>query len=213
MSTTAQAPTDLERVASTRRGLLVVAPGFLLVLLGAIPLSEGSLLPGALSLAARFAGWSLLALALALMAPTPNGPLPAWLRALYVLAFAGAALRTVYHHWLFDPAGAAWEQRFVQLLWVAFLALPWILWRFCQHRGLTGRAITWLWCAMGLLSVFAVNWVTRTSWALWLCPAIGVILFVNARLTARDVWTDAIWKNARAASAAVPVAQAPRAEA
>jgi len=179
------------------------------VLLGSVPLAAVGGAPAAVSLVVRFAGWSLLALAMALWAPTPNGPLPAWLKGLYVLACAGAAARAVYHHWLFESEWARWEQRYVQLLWVAFLALPWILWRFCQHRGLTGRAITWLWCAMGLLIVFAINWTTRTSWALWLCPAIGLMLFFNARLTARDVWTDAIWKNARAAALAADEAAQP----
>jgi hypothetical protein len=197
----APGPTDLQQVARTRVGLQVAAPGFLLVLLGVIPLAVEGPLPGGLVLATRALGWTLLAAALAIAAPTPNGPLPQWLKGPYVLACLGGALRVAYHRLWFDPAWAGWEERFVQLLWVAFLALPWILWRFCQHRGLTGRAITWLWCAMALLGVFVVNWTTRTSWALWLCPAIGVILFLNARLAARDVWDDAVYEHARPAAA------------
>ena len=197
----AESPTlsvqDLALVGRTRQGLCLAGPGFLLVLVGVIPMAPSEVLLASFLLAVRFAGWSLLAAALWLCAPTPNGPLPRWLKALYILACAGGALRVVYHRWAFHPAWAEWEQGYVALLWTAFLALPWILWRFCQHRGLTGRAITWLWCAMALFAVFAINFWTRTSWALWLCPAIGVALFANSLLTARDLWDDAVHKLAR----------------
>lgn len=191
-------PVDLIALEATRMALSLAAPGLLLVLLGVIPLGEALAVLGPLLLVLRAAGWALLALALALSAPTPNGPLPRWLKPLYVLACAGGAVRVVYHRFLNAPALDQLEQLYVRLLWLAFLALPWILWRFTQHRGLTGRAITWLWCALALATVFVVNWVTRSSWALWLCPLIGVVLMLNARLTARDVWLDAVYKNARA---------------
>ena len=194
----APGPTDLAQVAKSRLALRLAAPAFLLVLLGVVPLAADQTVPNAVLLAVRFGGWSLLSLAIWLSAPTPNGPLPSWLKAFYVLVCAGGAGRVAYHRFLFDPQWAAWEQGFVQLLWLAFLALPWILWRFCQHRGLMGRALLWLWCAMALLAVFAVNWSTRTSWALWLCPAIGLVLLANAHLTARDLWDDAVHKSARA---------------
>lgn len=193
---------DLQRVGRTRQGLVLAAPGFLLVLCGVIPLAESEVALGAFVLAMRFAGWLLLAGAFLLCAPTPNGPLPAWLRVLYVLACVGGAARVAYHRFGFDPAWVRWEERYVALLWTAFLGLPWILWRFCQHRGLTGRAITWLWCAMALLAIFVINVTTRQSWALWLCPLIGIALFANAFLTARDLWDDAVHKVARAGARA-----------
>jgi hypothetical protein len=195
-------PADLALVGKTRQGLVLAAPGFLLVLVGVIPVAPSEVALAGILLAVRFAGWTLLAVALALCAPTPNGPLPSWLKTLYVFACAGGALRVVYHRFAFEPAWVALEQRYVQLLWIAFLVLPWILWRFCQHRGLAGRAITWLWCAMALFVVFAINWTARTSWALWLCPAIGVALFGNSLLTSRDLWDDAVHKLARAGARA-----------
>ena len=189
---------DLERVSRTRQGLVLAAPGFLLVLIGVIPLTDADSVLSAALLGVRLGGWALLAAGLFLCAPTPNGPLPSWLRVVYVLACVGGATRVAYHHFAFDPAWRVMEERYVALLWVAFLGLPWILWRFCQHRGLTGRAITWLWCAMALFAVFAINWSTRASWALWLCPLIGTALFANALMTARDLWDDAVHKAARA---------------
>lgn len=194
----APGPVDLIALETTRRGLTVAAPGLFLVLSGVIPI-EGSGLPvsGPL-IAMRVTGWALLALGLLLASPTPNGPLPAWLRPLYVLVCLGGASRVLYHRLVHAVHFDAGEAYFVYFLWIAFLALPWILWRFTQHRGLTGRAITWLWCALALASVFAINFVTRSSWALWLCPGIGLALALNARATARDVWLDAVYKSARA---------------
>ncbi len=183
---------DLIRIESTRLGLSVLGAGFLLVFAGAIPLESGASLLGSATLVLRFLGWTLFALALWLCAPTPNGPLPAWLKLAYVLAGVLGALRVVYHRFFRQPELAEWEQGLVALLWLALIALPWILWRFCQHRGLTGRAIIWLWCALALSAVFALNWATRSSWALWLCPAIGVALCVNARQTARNLWLSAV---------------------
>lgn len=186
---------DLVALAATRRGLKLAAPGLLLVLLGVIPAPPDALGPALLVL--RFAGWALLALGLAVTAATPDGPLPRGVREACVLIFALGAVRSVYGRFENLPDLSRLEMRFVWLLDAALLALPWILWRFCQHRGLTGRAITWLWCALALLSVFLVNFTTRSTWALWLCPAIGLVLAVNAWQTARDVWLDAVYKNAR----------------
>jgi hypothetical protein len=186
---------DLVALASTRRGLALIAPGLLLVLLGVVPLGGGALAP--LFVALRLAGWSLLALGLWVSSPTPDGPLPRGLRELYVLVFALGALRTLWSRFDGLPELGVLEQGFVWVLDAALLLLPWILYRFCLHRGLTGRAITWLWCALALAGVFVVNLSTHSTWALWLCPAIGLVLAVNARQSARDVWLDAVYKNAR----------------
>ena len=186
---------DLIALAATRRGLKVAAPGMLLVLCGVVPLDVDWLGPALLGV--RFLGWVLLAVGLWFTASTPDGPLPGLLRSAYVLLFSMGAVRVLYDRFLDQPGLALWEKRGVWLLNAGVLLLPWILWRFCQHRGLTGRAITWLWCALALMTVFIVNFMTRSSWALWLCPVIGLILAVNAWQTARDVWLDAVYKNAR----------------
>lgn len=186
---------DLVALARTRRGLKLAAPGLLLVMLGVVPIASGTL---GLPLAAlRLCGWSLLASGLALSAVTPDGPLPRGMREAYVLIFALGAVRTLAIRSGRLPDMPEVERSFVWLLDGTLLALPWILWRFCQNRGLTGRAITWLWCALALLGVFLVNFGTRSTWALWLCPAIGLVLALVAWQTARDVWLDGVYKNAR----------------
>jgi hypothetical protein len=187
---------DLVALAATRRGLKLLAPGLLMVLLGVVPFGGGTLAPVLLAL--RLGGWSLLALGLLVSAVTPDGPLPRGLRELFVLVFALGALRTLWGRFAGLPDLGALEMRFVWALDGALLLLPWILYRFCQHRGLTGRAITWLWCALALAGVFVVNLASHSIWALWLCPAIGLALAVNAWQSARDVWLDAVYKNARA---------------
>lgn len=186
---------DLVALAATRRGLKLAAPGLLLVLLGVAPFAGDAL--GAPLLALRFTGWALLALGLAVTAVTPDGPLPRGVREVYVMIFALAVVRSVWGRFEALPDLARLETRFVWVLDAALLLLPWILYRFCQHRGLTGRAITWLWCALALLLVLILNLLTHSTWALWLCPAIGLVLAVNAWQTARDVWLDAVYKNAR----------------
>lgn len=187
---------DLVALAATRRGLKLAAPGLLLVLLGLVPIAGGAL--GAPLFVLRALGWTLLAVGFALSSVTPDGPLPRGMREAYVVIFGLGAARTVLGRIEGLPDLAALERNLVWVLDATLLALPWILWRFCQHRGLTGRAITWLWCALALLGVFLLNLVTRSPWALWLCPGIGAVLAVNAWQTARDVWLDAVYKNARA---------------
>lgn len=187
---------DLVALAATRRGLALAAPGLLLVMLGLLPMGVEALAPVLLAL--RVAGWSVLALGLAITSVTPDGPLPRGVKELYVLVFALGAVRSVWGRFEGLPDLGAFETRFVWALDAALLLLPWILYRFCQHRGLTGRAITWLWCALALAGVFLVNLATHSIWALWLCPAIGLVLGVNAWQSARDVWQDAVYKNARA---------------
>lgn len=186
---------DLVALAATRRGLKLAAPGLLLVMLGLLPLGSGAIAP--LLLALRFGGWTLLALGLLTTSVTPDGPLPRGLRELYVVIFVLGAARTLWSRLGDLPDLGAMETRFVWALDIALLLLPWILYRFCQHRGLTGRAITWLWCALALAGVFVVNLATHSTWALWLCPVIGLVLAVNAWQSARDVWLDAVYKNAR----------------
>jgi hypothetical protein len=186
---------DLVALAATRRGLKLAAPGLLLVMVGVVPIAGGAL--SAPLFALRVLGWTLLAGGLALSSVTPDGPLPRGMREVFVLIFALGAARTVLGRIDGLPDLTALERNLVWVLDATLLALPWILWRFCQYRGLTGRAITWLWCALALLGVFLLNLVTRSPWALWLCPAIGAVLAVNAWQTARDVWLDAVYKNAR----------------
>jgi hypothetical protein len=186
---------DLVALAATRRGLQLAAPGLLLVMLGLVPIAGGAL--GGPLFALRILGWTLLAVGLALGSVTPDGPLPRGMREACVAIFALSALRTALGRVGGLPDLPALERSLVWVVDGTFLALPWILWRFCQHRGLTGRAITWLWCALALLGVFLVNLTTRSTWALWLCPAIGLVLAVNAWQTARDAWHDAVYKNAR----------------
>ena len=190
-------PFDLIALERSRFGMRVAAPGLFLVLLGVVPAGDSAVL-GGLLLGLRFLGWIFLAGAIALWAPTPNGPLPSWLKPLFVIACLAAAARVVYHRFWHVPDFDPVETRLVQAIWVVFLSLPWILWRFCQHRGLTGRALTWLWTALMLLTVFLVNLATRATWALYFCPIIGALLFVIARQTGRDLWLDAVYKNARA---------------
>lgn len=186
---------DLVALAATRRGLKIAAPGLLLAMLGVAPIEGGAL--AAPLLACRFAGWALLAVGVSVSAATPDGPLPRGLREFYALVFALGALRAGWSRFEGIPDMPEAERALVWTLNAALLALPWILWRFCQLRGLTGRAITWLWSALALLAVFLVNFTTRTTWALWLCPAIGIVLALAAWQTARDVWLDAVYKNAR----------------
>ena len=78
------------------------------------------------------------------------------------------------------------------------LSMPWILWRFCQHRGLIGRAITWLWLALVWSVVAAAlywSWPSEAGDTLWVAavwPALGVVFAVTAHYTARDIWLDAV---------------------
>lgn len=197
---------DLDALEHTRLGLKVVAVGILLVMLTVAGSPE---LEGVLALA-RAAGWAVLGLGLALCSPTPNGPLPSVLKRGYVVLCALAALRIVKNlAWPrlgleSNEVVAQVERALVIALVIAWLALPWILWRFCQHRGLTGRALTWLWAAVLLLGLFIAHRMFESRWIVLAYPAVGVLLFVITRQTARDLWLDAINRQtkslARAAS-------------
>lgn len=187
---------DLIALSNTRVGFRIAGYGLLAVLCS-VPWSGVHAVDLALT-SVRIVGWILIAAGVAMMAPTPNGPLPRWMQAVYVLLCSLAALRMV-------ARGLGWlaplvelEQRVVPVLWIAFLALPWILWRFCQYRGLTGRALTWLWSAVALLAVFGLHWRVQANWLMWAYPALGVLLFVLSKQTARDLWLDAVNRRSKA---------------
>lgn len=193
-------PIDLSSVENTRLGLKVAGIGVLLVLL-TVP---GSPQLEWLVMLVRALGWIVLGTGVALLAPTPDGPLPRWLQPPYSILCLLAALRIgkqllfARFHVETPVAIVRIEQGLVILLIAAVLLLPWILWRFCQHRGLTGRALSWLWSAVLLLAAFAVHWRTRTEWLVWAYPALGLLLFVLCRQTARDVWLDAVNRQSKA---------------
>jgi hypothetical protein len=190
------APIDLDAIERTRLGFKLAGLGSLIILWS---------VPGAtiwfstrVAELLRVTGWVILGLGLWLMAPTPNGPMPRWLGRVYVALCALAALR-VAKNALFaraslgaPPPWFAFERMLVIALVAAFLALPWIYWRFCQYRGLTGRALTWLWSAALLCAMFALDALAHREWFVFAYPLLGLVLFVVSRQTARDVWLDAL---------------------
>lgn len=142
------------------------------------------------------AGLAVLVLATVVSAPTPHGPFPPFLRAIYVCIWIGRLVLDVWYGpepfewreptWVYVCEGvAAW----------AFVSLPVVLWRFCQHRGLTGQGLLWLWIAMAYVA-FALLGVLWPP-AAWAFPAIHFCQFVVAQRTARAVWLDAINRHAR----------------
>ena len=194
---------DLIALESTRFGLELLGLGLLVYLFGmglaasAEPSGgvAGSRLFVLLVDALAFAGCVLLALAARAMAPTPNGPFPAALRAGLVLLFAAAALVCLIND--FGPAlGDPRWRRFQEGLWLAAhlapLGIAWILWRFCQHRGLIGRALVWLWIALLWTLHAALVELADQHWARHFYLALGVLAFFAAHLTARDLWMDAV---------------------
>jgi hypothetical protein len=208
-------PPSLATVEDTRLGLKLAGLGFLLLglapLAWTLPPQAHSEWGSAYTLALVLAGCGLLAIGLATTAPTPQGPLPRWLRTAFVALFALAALDLAFVLALravgiareelpIAPASARQAQSVVG--WAALLAcvaLTWILWRFCQHRGLTGRALSWLWIAvLASGSAFAL-WTSERIWPAVLFAPLGVLAFLLARQTARDVWLDAIYKTSKAA--------------
>ena len=205
----------LATVEDTRLGLKLAGLGFLL--LGLAPLAW-SLPPraheswgSAYTLALALAGCALLALGLATNAATPQGPLPRWLRTAFVALFLLAALDLALVLGLraagiagddlpIAPAAARRAQSAVG--WAVLLAcisLTWILWRFCQHRGLTGRGLSWLWIAVVASGLTVALGSTERIWPAALFAPLGVLAFLLARQTARDVWLDAIYKTSKAA--------------
>jgi hypothetical protein len=187
---------DLIALSNTRVGFRIAGYGLFGVLCS-VPWIDVHFVDLGLTLL-RIVGWVLIAAGMAMMAPTPNGPLPRWLQGVYILLCSLAALRSIARglEWM-KPFDAV-EAKLVPVLWFAFLALPWILWRFCQHRGLTGRAISWLWSAVMLLAVFGLHWRLQTNWLMWAYPVLGILLFVISKQTARDLWIDAVNRRSKA---------------
>ena len=198
---------DLIALEHTRSGLRLLGVGLCLWSF-AHPL-VAQLLSEAPLAAARI-GWSLNALAqiallaaVWIMAPTPQGPLPRMLgyaiSLVFLVQLATSGLRLVS---LFN--GFAPEQSVRDIVRIsenvgriACLMLPWILWRFCQFRGLTGRAIVWLWFAMASSGLAIAVSFSEVRWLLFLFPPLGVIAYFAAQQSARDVWLDAIYRNTR----------------
>lgn len=187
---------DLIALSNTRVGFRIAGYGLFAVLCS-VPWIDVHVIDLALTIL-RIVGWILIAAGMAMMAPTPNGPLPRWLQGVYIVLCSLAALRLVARGFGLLTSFAEFETRLVPVLWVAFLALPWILWRFCQHRGLTGRAISWLWSAVLLFAVFGVHWRMQTNWLMWAYPLLGILLFVISKQTARDLWIDAVNRRSKA---------------
>lgn len=187
---------DLIALSNTRVGFRIAGYGLLFVLCS-VPWSGVHAVDLALTLL-RVVGWILIAAGMAMMAPTPNGPLPRWMQALYIGLCSLAAVRMIARGTGWAAELVDFEQRLVPVLWLAFLALPWILWRFCQYRGLTGRALVWLWSAVLLVVVFGVHWRVQSDWLAWAYPPLGVLLFVLSKQTARDLWLDAVNRRSKA---------------
>jgi hypothetical protein len=198
---------DLIALEHTRSGLRVLGVGLGLWSF-AHPLIAQLLSDAAF--AAALAGWSLNALALLCLigaiwicAPTPQGPFPRWFTAVLALVFAAGLASSALHLYSllsgFVPAenlrrGVGYVDNSAR---IACLLLPWILWRFCQFRGLTGRAIVWLWFAMASSGVAVAVTTSDMRWWLVLFPPLGVIAFFAAQHTARDVWLDAVYRHTR----------------
>jgi hypothetical protein len=147
-------------------------------------------------------GATLMLVALTITAPTPHGPLPKPMRNVFLILFALSLASALLHLYCLvsnfsppDVVGAAFGLIGVLLLLATFILLPAILYRFCQHRGLTGRAIVWLWIAMGMCGAGVLN----TSWhpAVWFIPVLGLIAMIAAQQTARDVWLDAVYRHSK----------------
>ncbi len=150
----------------------------------------------------KIVGFLCLISAVSIMATTPHGPLPRFIRRIFALVFLlGLADCGLHLYSLFDgsvPAESVREvSAFVQYGSLAVcLLLPWILWRFCQYRGLSGRAIVWLWLAifMTIGGGCSLEW-PAAHWV-WF-PFFGLFAFVASQQTARDVWLDAIYRHSK----------------
>jgi hypothetical protein len=198
-------PFDLIALENTRLGLKAIGAGCMFAMIG-LPLYlaplAGTGRPGAIAGSSlHLLGLVAIAGGALVCAPTPNGPLPRWLKSLYVLACAVAAIATVDR---MVPVVPVSIETWVHIrLWierasgVLLLALPWILWRFCQHRGLTGRALTWIWVGMATAALALPLALVEARWFLWLVPPLGVLTWYAAMQTSRDVWLDAVYRNTR----------------
>lgn len=203
-------PFDLIALENTRTGLRILGLGLGLVAF-AVPMVVGAF--ARQDLWVSLSGWMLTALGflgvilgVAIAAPTPHGPLPRFARGAAVLlgivALISATVQGFTDSPLIFPYFNAATDGMVPFIneaaRVALLALPWILWRFCQQRGLTGRAIVWLWIAMaGSALALAARFTETTSALLFGFPLLGVIVLFAARQTSRDVWLDALYRNTK----------------
>ena len=195
---------DLIALEKTRYGLRAIGLGLLLLWIA------GPFVSRHFSGAAGFraAGWLCWAIGLLVMlvaltitAPTPHGPLPKGAARAYIfLCIVSFSSAIVHLFYLFSSRVEGEASRFVattidSLALILFASLTMILWRFCQYRGLSGRAMVWLWLAMAAIAAGS----TGTYWhaALWAFPALGLIAFFAAQQTARDVWLDAIYRHSK----------------
>lgn len=204
---------DLVRLESTRFGLELVGTGYALsTVFATLAVFASDVFFQTFTLLGALSGL-LLAIGHQQTSPTPNGFLPGWLRGPFVLILWLSAVHgvlQVFARDLFQEHVIPWSEtlHLTLLTQLVFVGLPWILWRFSQHRGLIGRAITWLWIALLSTGCFALSTLTEVFWVVALEPAVGVLFAVTAHYTARDVWLDAVNRKtkklavARAAAAA-----------
>ena len=193
---------DLVQLESTRFGLELIGVGVgLSMVFGGLPMVAPGPAERVLAALATLAK-ALAIIGLVQTAPTPNGFLPMWLRRLFIGVLSLGLIDLLADRLVSDlwTKFFAWTQVLpVHLIgFLVTLSFPWILWRFCQHRGLIGRAITWLWLAL-IWSVLGaiVFWnlqggAQEIHWASGLSPAIGVLFAVTTHYTARDIWLDAV---------------------
>lgn len=208
-------PFDLIAVERTRMGLRFLGVGVGLVTF-ALPLVIGTQAStnawvAGIGWLLSSAGFLCTVVALALAAPTPHGPLPQAVRLLYIVGGIAALVSSFVHvaQWLGAPPTSAASTQVAsnidQGARIALLLLTWILWRFCQYRGLSGRAIVWLWVAMACSALWlgaAIEAWRATVWGLlpigfWACIPMAALIFLAAQQTARDVWLDAVYRNTK----------------
>jgi len=204
---------DLVRLEATRFGLELVGIGYgLTSILGTLGLLASGELSRVFGLLAALASLVLI-VGLQQTAPTPNGFLPAWVRRAFVLILVLGTAHSVLglfadRSWARPVFGWLWSARIDVLATLVLVGLPWILWRFSQHRGLIGRAITWLWIALVSTGLYVAGWVIGAipTWMIALEPAIGVLFAVTAHYTARDVWLDAVNRKTKKIASRRPAA-------
>lgn len=184
---------DLKALDSTRQGFdaLGIGLGLLFLSTGLLGI-EGSPIAMHLARILRAFGLFWMLVGLGVFAPTPNGPLPQWARYGF-LGLVGSALLGV----LLIPLG--WFSGSMQLFTgleraaeVSSLVFLWILWRYCQDRGLTGRALVWLWLAMMGTLMAAIVVFSDADWLARFFPGLGALCVFAARSTAREIWLDAV---------------------
>ncbi|HTF90003.1 MAG TPA: hypothetical protein VK843_16430 [Planctomycetota bacterium] len=196
---------DLIALEKTRYGLQGI--GFaLLALLIAAPLASRHFAGTPAWKIAGLVIWGLgllcMTVSVAITSPTPHGPLPRYAIRLYVFLCILAMTSTIVHLFhLFTARVESDSTSFIagqidNITLISVLALSLIFWRFCQFRGLSGRAIVWLWLCMAM---FAAGSANSLGWhpALWVFPPLGLIALFAAWQTARDVWLDAVYRHSK----------------